>query len=64
MRGKKARVIQNVFTEGLRPKARLKEGEVVTILSNEADSSNRVSIRNSNRYYPLHNIPLASLYLL
>ena len=64
MRGRKAKVTDEVFTDGWNPQKRLKKDDIVTIISDEPDSNNRVSVRKSGRYYPLHNVPLASLYLL
>ena len=57
MRGKKAIVKKELFTErGW--KKRLNKGEVVTILSSEVDSYNKVSVTSTMRYYPIHNVPI------
>jgi len=60
MRGKKATVKEELFTErGW--KKRLNKGEVVTILSSEPDSYNKVSVTSTLRYYPIHNVPFEIL---
>lgn len=60
MRGKKAIVIKELFTERGKKK-RLNQGEVVTITSNEPDPDNKVSVTSTMRYYPIHNVPLEIL---
>jgi|PlaIllAssembly_1097288.scaffolds.fasta_scaffold1730350_1 hypothetical protein len=60
MRGKKAIVKKELFTERGNKK-RLNQGEVVTILSTEADPDNKVSVTSTMRYYPIHNVPLEIL---
>jgi hypothetical protein len=60
MRGKKAIVKQDLYTERGKMK-RLKQGEVVTILDDETDDENKVSVRSILRYYPIHNVPLEIL---
>jgi hypothetical protein len=60
MRGKKAILKADLFTERGHMR-RLKKGETVTILSNEVDSYNKVSVTSIIRYYPIHNIPFELL---
>ncbi len=57
MRGKKAILNADLFTERGNIR-RLKKGSIVTILSNEADDNNKVSVTSVSKYYPLHNVPI------
>jgi hypothetical protein len=62
MRGKKAIVLLDFYSEGSYfKKKRLNRGEVVTVLSDEADDKNKVSVTSTLRYYPIHNVPIEIL---
>ena len=64
MRGKKAIVKKELFTEGHYKRKRLNQGEVVTVLSNEPEDYHGVqvvSVTSTLRYYPIHYVPLEIL---